>query len=394
MLTGKVITVGVTGGIAAYKTCEVVSSLIKLGATVHVVMTKNATQFVSPLTFETLSSNRVIIDMFDRNFNREVEHISIAKKSDIFLIAPCTANVAGKLANGIADDFLTTTVMAAKCPIVLAPAMNTGMLTSESYVNNVKTLNKRGFQFIESESGRLACGDVGDGRMADPKKIVDCLCDIIVKSGDYSGKAVLVTAGATIEPIDPVRYITNHSSGKMGVELANAAQKRGAKVILIAGLINPLLEINHNIKVINVKTTNDMLEAVLSYLPNSEIIIKAAAPSDYTVSTFTKQKIKTENLVLQLEKNPDIAKRVGELKENKKLIIFSAETENLHQNAMKKLNSKNADMVIANDVTQEGAGFNVDTNIVTIITKNTKTQYPIMQKRDLSNIILDEILKI
>ena len=387
-LKGKSIVIGVTGGIACYKCCEIVSSLRKRGADVFVVMTKNATEFVSPLTFETLSNNRVVYDTFDRDFEWEVEHVSLAKRADVFVVAPCTANFAGKLASGIADDFLTTTAMAMKCPIILAPAMNTNMITSPSYTKNEAELRSRGIIFVESNSGFLACGDNGKGRMAEPEQIVEVIENTLYPKRDFEGKTILVTAGATKEPIDPVRYITNHSSGKMGVALANEALKRGANVILVAGSI--AVKEDAGVEKISVTTTQQMYEAVMDNLDRVDIIIKAAAPADYKVK-YVPNKIKSEKLVLEFEKNPDIAQAVGQRKDNKKLVVFSAETENLVENATAKLLKKNADMVVANDVTQEGAGFNVDTNVATLITNTDTLALPIMTKVELANKILDKV---
>lgn len=391
-LSGKTVTVGVTGGIAAYKACELVSRLKKAGADVHVVLTEHAVNFVAPLTFEALSGNRAITDMFSRDHDWEIGHISLAKKSDIMVIAPCTANMVGKLACGIADDFLSTTVMAAKCPILLAPAMNTGMLTSGAYVNNERILSERGFLFVQAEEGRLACGDTGKGKMAEPEKIFDKICDILVGNKDYSGKTVLVTSGGTREYIDPVRFIGNRSSGKMGAAIAEAAYNRGANVIYVAavGAKQP----STPAKTVTVETTAQMLDAVLEEFENADIVIKAAAPADYSPEKTEKSKIKTAELCLTLKKNPDIAAELGKRKQNKKLIIFSAETENTESNAIDKLRKKNADMVVANNVLCEGAGFDVDTNVATIITSNGNIKLDKMPKSQLAEIILDEILKL
>ena len=390
-LKGKNVVIGVTGGIAVYKTCEVVSSLRKRGADVFVVMTKNATEFVSPLTFETLSNNRVVTDMFDRDREWEVEHISLAKKADIFVVAPATANFVGKFASGIADDFLTTTVMATKAPVLLAPAMNTGMMTSPSYEKNESVLKERGVNFVYGDSGFLACGDMGKGRLAEPRLIVDTIEEILFPVRDLEGKTVMVTAGATREPIDPVRFITNRSSGKMGIAIANSALKRGANVILIKGFtsVNP----DEGVEVVNVETTADMYEAVMNNLDKADIIIKSAAPADYKVK-MAEQKIKSETLTLEFVKNPDIAQAVGKIKGSKKLVVFSAETENLFENATKKLIKKNADMVVANDVTKQGAGFDVDTNIASFITKEGVEELPIMTKTELADRILDKVQSI
>ena len=391
-LSGKNAVVCVTGGIAAYKTCHVVSSLRKAGARVFVVMTKNATEFVTPLTFETLSGNRVVVDTFDRDFEWEVEHVSLAKKADIFIVAPMTADFAAKLARGIADDFASTTALAMKCPLLLAPAMNVNMITAEAYEENEKILRDRGAYFVESGSGFLACGDVGKGRMAEPDEIVKAAFSILVPKPDYDGKTVLVTAGGTSEPIDPVRFITNRSSGKMGVAIAAKALNRGAKVILVAGNIS--VPVPDGIERIDVSTTSEMYDAVLCNLDRADIVIKAAAPADYAVEKVSDKKIKSDELTLKLKKNPDIAAAVGKVKGNKKLVIFSAETDNCEENARKKLAKKNADMVVLNDVTKQGAGFNTDTNIVTVITRDEKKDFGLTEKTVLADLLLDEIGKL
>lgn len=391
-LKGKNIVVGVTAGIAAYKVCYVVSALKKAGAEVFVVMTENATQFVRPLTFETLSGNRVIVDTFDRDFEWEVEHVSLAKKADLFLVAPCTADFAGKLANGIADDFLSTTAMAMKCPVVLAPAMNTNMITSAAYMENERVLKERGVLTVESASGYLACGDVGKGRMAEPDEIVDFVKKILIPNPDYANKTVLVTAGGTSEPIDPVRFITNRSSGKMGIAIAQKALARGAKVILITGNIS--VPVPEGAERINVSTTAEMYDAVMANMKYADVIIKAAAPSDYSVKNYSDNKIKGESITLTLKKNPDIAAAAGKIKGDRKLVIFSAETNDCEKYAREKLLAKNADLVVLNDVTQAGAGFNSDTNIVTFITKDTVEHIPKTEKTVIADMLLDRILKL
>ncbi len=391
-LKGKNIVVGVTAGIAAYKVCYVVSALKKAGAEVFVVMTENATQFVRPLTFETLSGNRVIVDTFDRDFEWEVEHVSLAKKADLFLVAPCTADFAGKLANGIADDFLSTTAMAMKCPVVLAPAMNTNMITSAAYMENERVLKERGVLTVESASGYLACGDVGKGRMAEPDEIVDFVKKILIPNPDYANKTVLVTAGGTSEPIDPVRFITNRSSGKMGIAIAQKALARGAKVILITGNIS--VPVPEGAERINVSTTAEMYDAVMANMKYADVIIKAAAPSDYSVKNYSDNKIKGESITLTLKKNPDIAAAAGKIKGDKKLVIFSAETNDCEKYAREKLLAKNADLAVLNDVTQAGAGFNSDTNIVTFITKDTVEHIPKTEKTVIADMLLDRILKL
>lgn len=394
MLKGKTVVLGVTGCIAAYKACEIVSALRKKDANVVVIMTPHATEFVQPLSFETLSGNRVVTDLFDRDFDFEVEHVSLAKKADVFVIAPATANTIGKIANGIADDMLTTTIMACKAPKIVCPAMNTNMYENENTVENIERLKKQGYRIIEPISGRLACGDVGKGKMAEPETIVKAIEDTLMPNQDYEGVKMLVTAGSTEEKIDGVRYITNHSSGKMGLAIATAAVARGAEVTLIAGRLSVSVPDIFE-KVVRVKSTNDMLEAVMDNYEKCEYIVKAAAPADYRVKNFSVHKIKAQELKLELEKTPDIAKAVGEVKGDRKLIIFSAETDDLIENAKKKLVSKNADMVVANDVTKEGAGFNVDTNIATIITRDGKVfDYDIMAKNRLAEIILDRMLEL
>ena len=394
MLSGVNVVVGVSGGIACYKACEIVSRLKKLNACVDVIMTKNATEFVQPLTFESLSSRPVTVDMFAPKEKFEVEHISLAKKADLCVIAPTTANVLAKLAEGIADDMLTTTVLAMKCPIVVAPAMNTNMYENPITQQNIKALKERGFIFVDPISGRLACGDTGVGKMAEPIDIVSKVADVLIPKQDYKGKKVLITCGATREPIDGVRFITNKSSGKMGMEIAKAVFKRGGQVKLVKGLVSVNVP-QYITDVVDVETTNDMYNAVMDSYKDCDIIIKAAAPADYRLKETFDNKIKSEELTLSFVKNPDIAKELGKVKGDRKLVIFCAETENLIENAKKKIQSKNADLVVANDVTQQGAGFNVDTNIVTICKKDgTSTSYDKMLKSEVANVILDEIQKL
>lgn len=388
-LRDKTVIVGVSGGIAAYKTCELVSKLVKGGAAVHVMMTKSATNFVAPLSFETLSHNRVTVDTFDRDFTWEVEHVSLAKKADTVVIAPATANVIAKLSCGIADDFLTTTVLACKCPIIIAPAMNTAMLENPITLNNIEALEKRGYKTVYGESGYLACGDSGKGRMAEPQVLFDSVVKLFSVKRDLVGKTVLVTAGATRADLDPVRFISNRSSGKMGYGIAQAAFERGANIILIKGYTNSFNIPNEWITE-SVNTTSDMLTAVKKHLGNADICIMAAAPCDYEVMP-SHSKIKDKQLSLTLEKAPDIAAWIGENRKKSKLVIFAAETENGEQNAKGKLEAKHADMVILNDVTAVGAGFDVDTNIVTIITHKDVSRLPLMQKREVADVILDKI---
>lgn len=393
MLKGKTVVLGITGGIAAYKSCEIVSRLVKLSASVHVVMTKNAQEFVSKLTFETLSNNRVITDTFDREFSWEVEHISLAKRADIFVVAPATANFIGKVASGIADDFLTTTVMAVKAPILIAPAMNTAMLDSAANIANMKTLSGRGYMFIEPGAGRLACGDIGRGRMSEPSEIVDAIVSVLLPKRDFAGKTVIVTAGATIESIDPARIITNRSSGKMGAALARALIKRGANVRFIAA--NMTVPVPPGVvSTERVRTTLQLLDATVNSFSSADMLIMAAAPCDYRPLNFSESKIKSDTLTLELIKNPDIAKTAGQSKGGKKLVIFSAETENLSQNAAIKKRYKYADMVVANNILEEGAGFDTDTNRVTVITDDETVTTPLLSKDEIADIILDKAVKL
>lgn len=389
---GKTIVLGVTGGIAAYKCCYLVSALRKDGADVHVIMTENATQFVSKMTFETLSANRVITDTFDRSFEWEVGHVSVAKKCDLAIIAPATMDIIAKLASGICEDFLTTTFAAMKCPRFFAPAMNTAMYENPANIANMKTLQKRGYVQINGDSGFLACGDSGVGRMAEPDVIIEHIKQALCPEQDFKGKTVLVSAGATKTAIDPVRYITNRSSGKMGYSIAKAAYLRGAKIIYVKGITRDF-EIPSEWTVLECETTEQMYDAVMNNVEISDCIIMAAAPCDYAFEPFT-QKQKAAKLNLTLKKTVDIARSVGEIKQNRKLIIFAAETQDFIDNAASKLKSKKADLVVANDITRQGAGFDVDTNIVTILSASTKVSYDKMSKFDVANKILDAIKKL
>ena len=387
----KNVVLGVTGGIACYKSCEIVSSLVKLGINVDVIMTKNATEFVAPLTFETLSHRPVVTDTFDRNHPWEVGHVSLAKKADLFVIAPATANIIGKIACGIADDMLSTTVMATKSKVLLAPAMNTAMYENEAVQQNIAVLKKRGFLFIEPVSGRLACGDVGKGKMAEPKDIVDEIVRQLNIKKDLKGKKILITGGSTSQPLDGVRCLTNYSSGKMSCELAKNAADRGADVLLVMG--GHSCELPENIKIKLVGTTDEMFAAVSENINDFDAFVMAAAPCDYKTKEQIKNKLKGKAITLELVKNVDIAQYVGENKNDKQVLVaFAAETENLKNNALAKLKSKNADFIVANDVTKEGAGFNYETNIVTIIDKNQHSvDYPLMSKAELANVIIDKI---
>jgi phosphopantothenoylcysteine decarboxylase/phosphopantothenate--cysteine ligase len=392
MTAKKCVVLGISGGIAAYKACSIASALTKKGVEVRVVMTKNACQFVTPLTLETLSKNKVSCDMFAPKENYDVEHISLAKAADVFLVAPATANVIAKFAHGIADDLLTSSFLASKAIKVICPAMNKDMYADEATQRNLRALKERGCIIIEPDEGMLACGDTGKGRMQEPREIVAQVEKLLYPKRDLEGKTVLITAGATREDIDTVRFISNRSSGKMGISLAQAAIERGAKVVLIAANIS--VEAPKQAEIIKVNTTQQMYEAVISKMEKADIIIKAAAPADYRVKQKSSQKIKAETLSLELEKNADIAAEAGKRKGDKKLVVFAAESENLLRNAAQKLKKKNADMIVANDITKEGAGFDTDTNIVTIIKADGQMKsLPLMTKRELSDIILDEILK-
>jgi phosphopantothenoylcysteine decarboxylase/phosphopantothenate--cysteine ligase len=389
----KTILLGVTGGIAAYKAVEVVSRLVKLGATVNVIMTRNATMLVQPLTFRYISRNPVAVDTFDEPESWEPQHISLADTADLFVIAPATANIIGKLAHGIADDMLSTTALAVRCPILIAPAMNCQMYDNPILQENISILQKRGFEFIEPEYGLLACGYEGKGRLADPEKIVERIQQILNVPRDLEGRTVLVTAGPTREALDPVRFISNRSSGKMGYAIAEAASRRGADVTLISGPTT--LTPPENVKLVNVESAIQMRDEVISCASQSQIIIMSAAVSDYRPKDFSTQKIKRgENIItIVLEENPDILAELGRDKRDGQILVgFSMETENLIENSRKKLEKKNADFIVANDVSKEGAGFGTDTNMVTLISSSGQIkELPLMSKYDVANAILDEI---
>lgn len=394
MLRSKCVVIGVSGGIAAYKTANLVSDLVKHGVKVHVIMTKNATNFITPTTFEVLSGNKCIVDTFDRGFTFEVEHISLAKKADLILIAPATANIIAKLSAGIADDMLTTTVLAAKCPILVAPAMNTNMYEHITVRNNLEKLSSYGYEIIEAASGRLACGDVGKGKLADIEVLFAHIVKNIAYEKDLAGKNVLVTAGPTIEKIDPVRFISNHSSGKMGIELAKAAAYRGAKVRLILG--KTALKRPKFVDIVDVVSAQDMYEAVKEFASDSDIIIKSAAVADYRPYDVADEKMKKSDgeLSIRLERTTDILKYLGEnKKDNQFLCGFSMETSNLIENSKLKLEKKNLDMIVANNLKEEGAGFAKDTNKVSIITKDNIIQTEVLSKKKVAHKILDEIIK-
>lgn len=390
ILTGKNIVLGVSGGIAAYKSCTLVREFVKRGANVDVVMTANATQFVTPLTMETLSNNPVSIDMFATHDHRDVEHVSLAKKADLFVVAPATANVVGKYANGIADDMLTTTLMATTAPVVICPAMNVNMYNSAAYRANVATLKKRGVYFVDAESGFLACGDVGQGRLAEPKEIVVSCERILGQNKQLAGKRVLVTCGATSEKLDDARMITNFSSGKMGAAVVKEALNRGAEVTVV--LARHEAEIDGRATIVNVGTTREMLNEVMSRVDQTEVFVFAGAPCDYRPETVSDSKIKAENLTVKFVKNPDIAATVGKVKGDKFVCVFSAETDHCLENARKKLVKKNADLCVLNDVKNNNV-FGSETNTVTLLTADGETSYPEMSKADVAKLILDRVTK-
>ena len=393
MLKDKTVVIGVSGGIAVYKTLDVISRLKKLGVNVNVIMTKSATEFVTPLSFQSLSQNYVVCDMFEDPKTWDVEHISLAKRADLFLIAPATANVIGKMANGIADDMLTTTVMATKAKVLIAPAMNTNMFENPIVQRNITTLRELGYNFVEPESGRLACGDTGKGKLASPETIVEEVVKLLSKEQDLKGKSIVVTAGPTVESIDPMRYITNRSTGKMGYSIAKEAIERGADVTLITGPTN-LTPPQNLKKLIKIESAKQMYEAVLENLSENDVVIKSAAVADYKPKHYSNKKIKKseDDLFIELDRNRDIAQAIGKIKEDKILVGFAAETNDLIENASLKIKKKNLDFIVANDLTKEGAGFGVDTNIVKIIDKEGNiTEYPKMKKEEVANVILDKI---
>lgn len=392
MLKGKNIVMGVTGGIAAYKAVDIVSRLKKLNANVDVIMTKSATEFVTPLTFQSLSQNPVTVNMFDEPKYWEIGHISLAKKADVFLVAPATANIIGKVANGIADDMLSTTIMATKAKVIFAPAMNTNMYNNAVFKENVSKLKKYGYEFIKPGSGRLACGDFGEGKMAEPSDIVEYVVNLFNNDDELLGKKIVITAGPTIEPLDPVRYMTNYSSGKMGYALAKEAKRRGADVVLISGPVN--IEPPSGVHVIPVNTTQEMFNAVDRHFGDCDVLIKAAAPLDYRPISVSEHKIKKEKDQIEIKfiKNPDIAAHFGKVKNKQILVGFAAETENLIENARKKIEKKNLDFIVANNVLAADSGFRSDTNIVTIIDKNGDVvNYPLLTKEDVAKVIFDKI---
>nr|WP_177297597.1 bifunctional phosphopantothenoylcysteine decarboxylase/phosphopantothenate--cysteine ligase CoaBC [uncultured Blautia sp.] len=393
MLKGKTVLLGVTGSIAAYKIAYLASALNKLHAQVHVLMTENATNFINPITFESLTGNKCLVDTFDRNFQFQVEHVSLAKQADVVMIAPASANVIGKLAHGIADDMLTTTVMACKCKKYISPAMNTNMYENPVVQDNLKILEHYGFGVIDPAVGYLACGDTGAGKMPEPEVLFQYILREIACDKDLAGKKLLVTAGPTQESIDPVRYITNHSSGKMGYAIARAAMLRGAEVTLVTGpctIARPPF-----VKIVPVTTARDMFEAVTSVSEEQDIIIKAAAVADYRPSHVADEKMKKHDseLTIELEKTDDILKYLGEHRRPGQFLCgFSMETQNMIGNSRAKLQKKHLDMVAANNLKVEGAGFQGDTNVLTLITQNEEASLKRMSKEDAANVILDKIL--
>ena len=395
MLKGKTVLLGVTGSIAAYKIAYLASALKKLHAQVHVLMTKNATNFINPITFETLTGNKCLVDTFDRNFQFSVEHVSIAKQADVVMIAPASANVIGKLAHGIADDMLTTTIMACKCKKIVSPAMNTNMYENPIVQDNLAILQHYGYEVIEPASGYLACGDTGAGKMPEPEMLLDYILREIAKEKDLLGRKVLVTAGPTQESIDPVRYITNHSSGKMGYALAKAAMLRGADVTLVSGPC--AIEPPPFVKLVPVVTAKEMFDAVTSVSFEQDIIIKAAAVADYRPANVYEDKVKKqeEQMSIELEKTDDILGYLGEHRlPGQFLCGFSMETQNMIGNSRAKLGKKHLDMVAANNLKVAGAGFQGDTNVLTLITQDEDVSLQLMSKEDAANVILDKILSI
>ena len=394
MLKGKTVVLAVSGSIAAYKIASLASALGKLHADVQVLMTQNATNFINPITFETLTGNKCLVDTFDRNFQYSVEHVALAKRADVVLVAPASANVIGKIANGIADDMLTTTVMACKCKKIISPAMNTQMFENPIVQDNLKKLEHYGYEVIQPAVGLLACKDVGKGKMPEPETLLEYILREVAYEKDLKGKKILVTAGPTQESIDPVRYLTNHSSGKMGYAIAKVCSMRGADVMLVSGktAIKPPLFVD----VVPVTTAREMYEAVTGRFDRQDIVIKAAAVADYRPKTISEQKVKKADgeLSIEMERTDDILKYLGEHKRSNQFLCgFSMETEHMLENSRKKLKKKNLDMIVANNVKVEGAGFAGDTNIVTLITRDDETQLPLLSKEETAVEIMNKILE-
>ncbi|WP_195999696.1 bifunctional phosphopantothenoylcysteine decarboxylase/phosphopantothenate--cysteine ligase CoaBC [Clostridium sp. 1001271B_151109_B4] len=391
----KCVVIGVTGGIAVYKALDVISALRKKGIEVHVIMTESASKFVNPLTFQSISQNMVVTDMFAEPKAWEIQHISLAQKADLMLVAPATANIIGKISNGIADDMLSTTIMATKAKVLIAPAMNTNMYENKIVQNNISKLKDFGYKFIEPASGRLACGDIGIGKLADVNTIVErVLEELEEKEQDLLGKKVLISAGPTIAPIDPVRYITNRSTGKMGYAIAEEARERGAEVVLVSGPTN--LNPPKDVKIINIKTNEEMKNEILQYFEWADIVIKSAAVADYKPKEYSEEKIKKGDgdLNLCLTRDNDILKSLGEIKKHQILVGFAAESNNVIENANKKLKNKNLDFIVANDITSSDTGFGSEDNKVIILSKNDeKVELEKMSKKEVASNIFDMILE-
>ena len=393
MLKGKTVVLGVTGSIAAYKIANLASALVKLHADVHVIMTKNATNFINPITFETLTSNKCLVDTFDRNFQYNVEHVSLAKKADVFLVAPASANVIGKIAGGIADDMLTTTIMACKCPKLISPAMNTNMFENPIVQDNLEKLKRYGYEIIDPASGYLACGDTGAGKMPEPETLLSYILREIALEKDMKGVKVLVTAGPTREKLDPVRFITNHSTGKMGYAIAENCMLRGADVTLVTGPVS--IAPPPFVHVVPVSSAADMAEVVKEHFKEQQIVIKTAAVADYRPAHVADEKIKKKegDSILELERTEDILAYLGANKKPSQFICgFSMETENMLENSRAKLERKNVDMIVANNLKVAGAGFGTDTNVVTFITKQECVEHELMSKTEVAGTIVDYIM--
>ena len=395
MLNGKTIVLGVTGSIAAYKIAGLASMLVKQHADVHVIMTKNACNFINPITFETLTKHKCLVDTFDRNFEFSVKHVSLAQAADVFLIAPASANVIGKIANGICDDMLTTTVCATRKPVLISPAMNTGMFENPIVQDNLKKLARFGYHIIQPAVGRLACGDVGAGKMPSEEELFNNILLAIAKEKDLKGKRVLISAGPTQEAIDPVRYITNHSSGKMGYALAKMAKLRGADVTLVSGPVS--ITAFPGIEVVDVTSAADMYDAITTRSSQADIVVMCSAVADYTPTLYSEQKVKKSegDMSIALSRTKDILKNLGENKREGQIVVgFSMETENLIENSQAKLQKKNVDMICANSISTDKTGFGVDTNKVTLIFKNCVEELPLCSKEETADMILDQIIKL
>lgn len=395
MLNGKTIVLGVTGSIAAYKIAGLASMLVKQHADVHVIMTKNACNFINPITFETLTKHKCLVDTFDRNFEFSVKHVSLAQAADVFLIAPASANVIGKIANGICDDMLTTTVCATRKPVLISPAMNTGMFENPIVQDNLKKLARFGYHIIQPAVGRLACGDVGTGKMPSEEELFNNILLAIAKEKDLKGKRILISAGPTQEAIDPVRYITNHSSGKMGYALAKMAKLRGADVTLVSGPVS--ITAFPGIEVVDVTSAADMYDAITTRSSQADIVVMCSAVADYTPTLYSEQKVKKSegDMSIALSRTKDILKNLGENKREGQIVVgFSMETENLIENSQAKLQKKNVDMICANSISTDKTGFGVDTNKVTLIFKNQVEELPLCSKEETADMILDQIIKL